>query len=131
MLRCELQEISLTFRNVGRHVASCDMSITACNAILRKLGNQSLSFAHKRFQVGGERTGALQVAKKYCDRVIPPLQLAMFFSRHRCETSCKKNGLVQHGLEVSISQPRIATKSSLWASGRFLLCSFQTSYRIP
>ena len=30
---------------------------------------------------------ALQVAKKYCERVTPPLQLAMFFSRHRCETS--------------------------------------------
>ena len=38
--------------------------------------------------------GALQVAKKYCERVTPPLQLAMFFSRHRCETSCKKNCLV-------------------------------------
>ena len=35
--------------------------------------------------------GALQVAKKYCERGTPPLQLAMFFSRHRCETSCKKN----------------------------------------
>ena len=32
--------------------------------------------------------GALQVAKKYCERVKLPLQLAMFFSRHRCETSC-------------------------------------------
>ena len=38
--------------------------------------------------------GALQVAKKYCERVTPPLQLAMFFSRHRCETSCKKNCFV-------------------------------------
>ena len=38
--------------------------------------------------------GALQVAKKYCERVTPPLQLAMFFSRHRCETSCKKTCLV-------------------------------------
>ena len=38
--------------------------------------------------------GALQVAKKYCERVTPPLQLAMFFSRHCCETSCKKNCLV-------------------------------------
>ena len=37
---------------------------------------------------------ALQVAKKYCERVTPPVQLAMFFSRHRCETSCKKNCLV-------------------------------------
>ena len=37
--------------------------------------------------------GALQVAKKYCERVTPPLQLAMFFSRHRCETGCKKNCL--------------------------------------
>ena len=38
--------------------------------------------------------GAFQVAKKYCERVTPLLQLAMFFSRHRCETSCKKNCLV-------------------------------------
>ena len=38
--------------------------------------------------------GALQVAKKYCERVTHPLQLAMFCSRHRCETSCKKNCLV-------------------------------------
>ena len=35
--------------------------------------------------------GELQVAKKYCERVTTPLQLAMFFCRHRCETSCKKN----------------------------------------
>ena len=34
--------------------------------------------------------GALQVAQKYCERVTPLLQLAMFFSRHRCETSCRK-----------------------------------------
>ena len=38
--------------------------------------------------------GALQVAKKYCGRVTPPLQLATFSSSHRCETSCKKNCLV-------------------------------------
>ena len=29
--------------------------------------------------------------KTYCERVTPPLQLAMFFSRHRCVASCKKN----------------------------------------
>ena len=40
------------------------------------------------------RAGALQVAEKHCERVTPSLQLAMFFRRHRCETSCKKNCLV-------------------------------------
>ena len=48
-------EISLTFRNVARQVAACDMSIATCNAILWKLGNQSTSSARKRFQAGGER----------------------------------------------------------------------------
>ena len=30
-------------------------------------------------------------AKKYCERVTHPLQLAMFCSRHRCVASCKQN----------------------------------------
>ena len=93
-------EISSTFRDVARQIAACDMSTATCNAILRKLGNQSPSFARRRFQAGGERIvnnfqrGRCKLRKKYCERVTPPLQLAMFFSRHRCETSCKKNCLV-------------------------------------
>ena len=58
MLRCELQrkvEVSSTFRYVARQVAACDMSIATCHAILWKLGNQSPSFARRRFQAGGER----------------------------------------------------------------------------
>ena len=49
---------------------------------------------------------ALQVAKKYCERVTPPLQLAMFFSRHRCETSCKKD----FTCNTPLLQPETATK---------------------
>ena len=45
-------EISLTFCKFARQVAACDMSIATCNAILWKLGNQSLSFCRKRFQAG-------------------------------------------------------------------------------
>ena len=82
------------------------MSIETCMAILWKLGNESPSFARRRFQAGGERVvnnfhrGSCKFQKKYWERVTPPLQLAMFFSRHRCETSCKKNCLVQHGVYV-------------------------------
>ena len=48
-------EISLTFRNVAKQVAACNMSIATRNAILCKIGNQSPPFARKRFQAGGER----------------------------------------------------------------------------
>ena len=47
--------MALTFRNVARQVAAFDMSTATCHAILWKLGNQSPSFARRRFQAGGER----------------------------------------------------------------------------
>ena len=92
-------ELSSTFRNVARKVATCDMSIKNCNAILLKEPIRArLSVARGRFQAGGRSksckkfpAGAFQVTKKYYARVTPPLQLAMFFSCHRCVASCKKN----------------------------------------
>ena len=92
-------EISSTFRNVARQVAAFDMSTVPATQFVKirqskpVFCSQEIS-SWRRKRCKQFRAGALQVAKKYCERVTPPLQLAMFFSRHRCETSCKKNCLV-------------------------------------
>ena len=63
-------EISLTFRNVARQVALCDISIATCNAILWKLGNQSPSFARRRFQAGGERQTISSGSIASCEEIL-------------------------------------------------------------
>ena len=78
-------ELSSPFRNVARQVAACDMSIVTCNAIVWKWASQSASFARGWFQAGDRRKnckqfppGALQVAKKYRERVTPLCNLQCF-----------------------------------------------------
>ena len=52
---CKKSRNILYFWQRCETVAACDMSIATCQAILWKLGNQSPSFARRRFQAGGER----------------------------------------------------------------------------
>ena len=63
---------------------SCKKDFT-CNTLFLQpamLKNIALRVARK-VEISSFSVGALQVAKKYCERVTTPLQLAMFFSRHR------------------------------------------------
>ena len=93
-------EISLTFRNVARQVAAFDMSTATCHANFVKIRQSKPFFCSQEISSWRRKSckqfpgGALQVAKKYCERVTLPLQLAVFSNRHRGETNWKKNCLL-------------------------------------
>ena len=84
MLRCELQEkveISCVW-HVHRNLQDNFEKIRQSEPVFC---SQEIS-SWRRKSCKQFPPGALQVAKKYCERVTPPLQIAMIFSRHRCET---------------------------------------------
>ena len=108
MLRCKLQpkvEISCVW-HVHRNLRGNFVKIRQSEPVFY---SQEIS-GWRRKSCKQFPPGALQVAKIYCERVTPPLQLAMFFSRHRCETSCKKNCLVLHARKFE-NRRQIAPKS--------------------
>ena len=93
---CKKSRIILNFSQ--RCETSCCVSIVTCNAMCENEPTRArLLRLAGDFKMGeGGRVDHFQrvhcqLPKSVAERMTPPLRLAVFCIRHRCNTSCKKN----------------------------------------